>query len=140
MPAPRKSPADEASEFYQIRIQPTLKAEFMRNCREQALNPSAVVRMLMEGWNRQREADQERLLAGQPKFNLSPFVGRAQLPRDEAAFAMLAEAFGDGPAPEKINTQRRHRSEQTAAPKAAGPARKPSGSKARPAAKAARKR
>lgn len=42
---------NEASEFYQIRIQSELKAEFMGKCREMALNPSAVVRMLMVQWN-----------------------------------------------------------------------------------------
>lgn len=42
----------DAQEFYQIRIQSDLKNEFMQNCYDPALNPSAVVRMLMADWTK----------------------------------------------------------------------------------------
>ena len=37
-------------DFFQIRIAPRLKSEFMQQCHEQSLNPSAVVRKLMSDW------------------------------------------------------------------------------------------
>jgi hypothetical protein len=42
----------DSQDFYQIRIQSDLKNEFMQNCYELALNPSAVVRMLMADWTK----------------------------------------------------------------------------------------
>lgn len=42
----------DAQDFYQIRIQADLKNEFMQNCYDLALNPSAVVRMLMADWTK----------------------------------------------------------------------------------------
>lgn len=77
MPIPKKTTLDEASDFYQIRIQPSLKAEFMRNCHERALNPSAVVRMLISGWNGANAAGAR----GSSKPSTGLFAGPSPRPR-----------------------------------------------------------
>lgn len=54
---PMSKEKKENAEFYQIRITPELKKEFMHNCHQQALNPSAVMRMLMTQWTASNHHD-----------------------------------------------------------------------------------
>lgn len=49
---------NDETEFYQIRIHPMLKIDFMRHCYEMALNPSAVMRMLMSDWTKKNKLSQ----------------------------------------------------------------------------------
>lgn len=54
-------PKNEPSEFYQIRINHELKNQFMQNCKEMALNPSAVMRKLMSQWTKENSPAQATL-------------------------------------------------------------------------------
>jgi hypothetical protein len=44
--------AEERDEVYQIRLKNELKSRFMESCHDLALNPSAVMRMLMDEWTK----------------------------------------------------------------------------------------
>lgn len=60
MSPPKKTPSSEIDEVYQIRLANELKSKFMRSCHEMALNPSAVMRMLMTDWTERNSQDDRR--------------------------------------------------------------------------------
>lgn len=52
MSKPTPKPSADSDQVYQIRLKGELKLEFMDTCHGLALNPSAVLRMLMGEWTR----------------------------------------------------------------------------------------
>ena len=44
---------------YQIRLRNELKGKFMESCHELALNPSAVLRMLMDEWIKKNQIEKK---------------------------------------------------------------------------------
>lgn len=62
-------PPTEAGAVYQIRIQPELKTEFMKNCHAMALNPSAVLRMLMTEWTQRQAHKKDKSLFSPPSHS-----------------------------------------------------------------------
>ena len=58
MPPTHLKTNGDSDEVYQIRLKNELKSKFMTSCRQLALNPSAVVRMLMEEWTKKNQTDQ----------------------------------------------------------------------------------